>query len=135
MESGLLGSTAAFRASKNTERFGGENRPLREGDLHRIIYIVVQLLWLMAMAYGQCGQKARLAAFWLMAGMCEEEARAKSMRFWVDFARGLLHVNIHLRERDIQSFLGEGLVNLFVHAEKHGPVVSGVDPGAHGDID
>ena len=45
MESGLLGSTAAFRASKNTERFGGENRPLREGDLHLIIYScsVVQL--------------------------------------------------------------------------------------------
>ena len=44
-------------------------------------------------------------------------------------------MHIQLRERDVEAFFGEGLVNPLVHAEKHAPIVGRTDPGAHGDID
>ena len=44
-------------------------------------------------------------------------------------------MHINLREWDVQTLGCEGLVHLFVHAEKHLPVVSRIDLGTHGDVD
>ena len=43
-------------------------------------------------------------------------------------------MHINMREWYVQTLGGEGLVHLFVHAEKHCPVVSQIDPGTHGDV-
>ena len=44
-------------------------------------------------------------------------------------------MHVHLREWDVQPLLGESLVNALVHGEENRPIVGGVHPDAHGDVD
>ena len=44
-------------------------------------------------------------------------------------------MHIHLRERDVQTFHCESLVDLLVHTEKGRPIVGRINPHAHGDVD